>query len=177
MSTDLYLFNFINNFAGKWNWLDFLGIFFAEYLCYVLLFILLLLLFIDVKKYWKIVAEVLIAGVFTRFILAEIIRKIYFRPRPFVNNDVNLLIPYNGHEASFPSGHALFFFALSTIIYIHNKKAGVLFYIASFLIVLGRVFTGIHWPSDILAGAVFGILTGLILNNLFKGINVIKKSQ
>jgi len=110
----------------------------------------------------------LAAGVVSRFIIGSLIRFLWFRPRPFVVENFIPLIYQNPAEASFPSGHALFYFAISAIVYLCNKKAGILFYIASFLIVISRVFAGIHWPSDILAGAILGILTGYILNWLFR---------
>ncbi len=172
MYLDLIIFNFINGFAGHWHWLNLAGIFFAIYFEYFLLFALLIFLLKDFKKYWRMVTEALIAAVFVRFVLAEIIRRIYFRPRPFIHNHVHLLVPYSQGEASFPSGHASFYFALSTIIYSYNKRAGIFFYIASALIVLARVFVGIHWPSDILAGAILGIAMGWVLNFVFKKVNL-----
>jgi undecaprenyl-diphosphatase len=78
------------------------------------------------------------------------------------------LINQSPAEASLPSGHASFYFAMSTIVYLYNKKVGVLFYIATILITLARIFSGVHWPSDILAGALFGIVTALLVNILFK---------
>lgn len=168
MNLDLSLFNLINGLAFKCQWLDFIGFFIVEYSEYILVAVLALFLAIGFKKYWKIILEAVIVATFTRFILVEIIRWLWFRPRPFVMNNVNLLIDYNAKESSFPSGHASFYFALSTIIYLYNKKIGTIFYIASLFIVLARVFVGIHWPSDILAGAILGILVALVLNKIFK---------
>ena len=168
MNIDLYIFNLINGLAFKWYWLDFIGFFIAKYSEYILALALVLFSAINFRRYWRMFLEAIIAAVFTRFVLAEIIRWLWFRPRPFVTNNVNLLIDYNAKEASFPSGHASFYFALSTIIYFYNKKIGIIFYIASLFIVLARVFVGIHWPSDILAGAIIGILVGLVLNKIFK---------
>ncbi|MEK7061876.1 MAG: phosphatase PAP2 family protein [Patescibacteria group bacterium] len=168
MSIDLYIFNLINGLAFKWYWLDFVGFIITKYSEYVLVAVLVLFLIINLKKYWRMILEAIIAATFTRLVLIEIIRWLWFRPRPFVLNNVNLLIDYNAKEASFPSGHASFYFALSTIVYFYNKKIGVVFYIASLCIVLARVFIGIHWPSDILAGAIIGILVGLVLNKIFK---------
>src|SRR5205823_5132954 len=92
----------------------------------------------------------------------------HFRFRPFVNNSVHFLISYDPHATSFPSGHASFYFALSTIIYGYHKKAGAFFYLASFLIVMARIFVGVHWPSDVVAGATIGIFMGWALNKIFK---------
>ena len=168
MNIDLYLFNLINSFAGRWAWLDYLAMFFAQYFEYFLWLGLLIFLAISFKKYWKMVVEAIVASVFTRFVLVEVIRWLWFRPRPFVTLNFVPLINQSAKEASFPSGHASFYFALSTIVYCYNKKAGILFFIASALIVIARVFVGIHWPSDILAGAVLGILTGWLIDKLFK---------
>ncbi len=168
MNIDLYIFNLINGLAFRWYWLDFVGFVLAKYSEYILVVVLFLFLAINFKKYWRMLLEAIIAAVFTRFVLVEIIRWLWFRPRPFVTNNANLLIDYNTKEASFPSGHASFYFALSTIIYFYNKKIGIIFYIASLCIVLARVFVGIHWPSDILSGAIVGILVGLALNKIFK---------
>lgn len=168
MNPDLYLFNLINGFAGRWAWLDYSAMFFAQYFEYFLWFCLVLFLAVNFKKYWRMVLEAFIAAVFTRFILTILIRWLWFRPRPFVALNFVPLIDQSAKEASFPSGHASFYFALSTIVYFYNKKAGILFYVVSFLIVISRVYTGVHWPSDIIAGAALGILMGWILNKLFR---------
>lgn len=168
MNLDLCFFNLINGLAGKWQWLDYSAIFFAKYFEYFLWLSLVLFLAINFKKYWRMVLEAVIAAVFTRFVLAEIIRWLWFRKRPFVIENFIPLINQSSLEASFPSGHATFYFALSTIVYFYNKKAGILFYAASFLIVISRIFVGIHWPSDILAGVILGVLMGWLLNWLFR---------
>ncbi|MCX6719620.1 MAG: hypothetical protein NTV36_00710, partial [Candidatus Staskawiczbacteria bacterium] len=84
MNIDLYLFNLINQFAGKWAWLDYLAIFCTDYLGYALLLVLAILLAISFKKYWRMVLEAIIAALVTRFVLTAIIRWLWFRPRPFV---------------------------------------------------------------------------------------------
>ena len=171
---DLILFQKINQFAGRWLWLDTIAIFFDKYFEYVLIICLLLYLVKNLKKYWPMVIQAFLAAILARFVIVEIVRYLLPRARPFVENHVNLLIPYNQYEYSFPSGHAAFYFAISMAVFLYLKKvyprpkfwwgAGSLFFLASFLIVISRVFVGIHWPSDILAGAVVGILTGWLIN-------------
>ncbi len=163
---DLYLFQQINQFALKWFWLDVLGIFFARYLGYILIFCLFLFLILKIRKYWSMFLQAFISAAFTRFVIVGLIRWIWPRPRPFIENNVNLLLTHN--SPAFPSGHAAFFFALSTVVYFYNKKFGVLFFLASFLICLARVFVGIHWPSDILAGMAVGIFSGWLIHKIAK---------
>ncbi len=163
---DASLFNLINQFALTWFWLDVLAIFLAEYFGYVLLFSLLLFLAIRFRKYFKMIIEAIISAILARFVIVELIRWIWQRPRPFVENNVNLLLTHNA--SAFPSGHAALFFAVSTIVYLYNKKAGIFFFIASFLICLARVFTGIHWPADIIAGIVVGVFSGYLIHKISK---------
>ena len=163
---DLYFFAQVSKLTLKWTRLDVLGIFFADYFQYVLAFCLLLFLVIKFKKSWKMILQALISAFFARFLIVEFIRWLWQRPRPFVENNINSLL--TNTSPAFPSGHAAFFFAISTIIYLYNKKIGILFFIGSLLICLARVFVGIHWPTDILAGAIIGILSGLVVYKISK---------
>lgn len=165
-SMDAFIFGKINDFALENYWLDTLGIFFAEYLVYVLVFLLFLLLIWNFKKYWLMVTLAFTAGAVARA-FTELIRFLWARPRPFVENHVSLLID-NLNSAAFPSGHAAFFFGISTVLYFYNKKIGALFFVASFLISLGRVFCGIHWPLDILGGFLVGILSAITVIKTFE---------
>lgn len=112
------------------------------------------------------VIEATAAAVLARLVIVNFIRLILPRLRPFVENNVNLLL--SSGESSFPSGHAAFYFAIATVVFFHNKKAGIAFLAVAFLISLARVFVGIHWPSDILAGAAVGIFSGWLINVVSK---------
>lgn len=161
---DLYIFNLINQFAGRWDILDAVTIFFAEYAGYLLIAAVFLIFCLPAValakegKKWKVIIQTFGAAIISRFVITEIIRFLWHRSRPFVENNVNLLLSHDA-TASFPSGHAAFYFAIAAVVYFHNKKIGLLFFLAAFLISLARVFGGVHWPSDILAGALIGILS------------------
>lgn len=160
---DLLIFTKLNQFAGKNELIDKIAVFFAEYFGYFLVFILLVALIRNFKKFWPMVFQALLSAVTARFLIVEIIRLAFFRARPFVDYDVFLLFPHPA-SSSFPSGHAAFFFALSAIVYFYNKKSGKSFLIASFLIAISRVFSGVHWPFDILAGMLIGIFTAWLIH-------------
>lgn len=164
---DYFLFQKINELAGQWAYLDAAGIFFAKYFGYVFVGLVFLLFWSPRAGARRAVLSAFLSAIIARFIIVELIRWLWQRPRPFVENHITLLLEKT-NEASFPSGHAAFYFAIAAVVYFYNKKIGLLFLIAAFFISVGRVFSGLHWPSDILAGALVGIFSGWLVVNLAK---------
>jgi undecaprenyl-diphosphatase len=106
------------------------------------------------SKEVAIIATAVIFAWFVTFIL-----KIIFQaPRPFVTYLEVIPLVTETPYTSFPSGHATVFFALATVVYSYHKRLGYFFFVCAFLIAISRVVTGVHYPIDILAGAVIGIL-------------------
>jgi len=165
---DAFIFQKINALALRSLWADSLGIFFADPFSYIVGASLIIFLVWNIKKYWPMVVLALISGSLAKGI-TEIIRLFWGRPRPFVENNVNLLID-NINSKSFPSGHASFFFGLSAVVYFFNKKLGLVFFAASCLISIARVYCGIHWPFDIVAGFFVGIISAFIVIKVYKKI-------
>lgn len=163
-------FNFINDFAGRSSVFDGVGIFLADGFSAII--VLAAVAFIIWKfpagQRWRILALAIVSAVVARLGIVEPIRHIYFHPRPFAELEgVRQLMSYDGNVSSFPSGHAAFFFALATVIWFYNHKAGYVFLTLAFFNSLARVFVGIHWPLDILAGFVVGILVAAALSKIF----------
>jgi undecaprenyl-diphosphatase len=158
---DEKLFQLINGFAGQWQILDAAAIFFAQYSGYVLLGVLFVIFLINRKRWgWKILGYAFVAVVISRFVVAETIRFFYDRPRPFEVLNIVQLVEH-GAGASFPSGHAAFYFALSWFLFFWNKKIGVAFLAVTLFMTIARVFSGIHYPLDILAGCLIGFVSAL----------------
>lgn len=68
--------------------------------------------------------------------------------------------------SSFPSDHAALFFALATGVWWVWRKGGTaLFLYVAAIICLPRIYLGIHYPTDILAGAVLGLGSAAFLSN------------
>lgn len=163
MALDTQLFYLLNNLAGKSQFFDNVVIFLASYFPYILIIVFLALVFFSQHQKLEkleILLTIGISSVIARFGVTEIIRFFYHRPRPFTDLSVNHLLTSN--EWSFPSGHSAFFFALSTAVYLYNKKWGILFFIGAILITISRVIAGIHYPSDIIGGAIIGIVVACV---------------
>ncbi len=173
MNLDLTLFRAINDLAGSSRFLDYVAIFFAEYSQY--LWVVVLAGFFDIpskrlSEHRDMVTLALVAALTARFAIKPLIAFFYARPRPFeALSGVHQLIPLIGGSGySFPSGHTLFFFAIATVLIRFNRRAGTIAFIAATLMTLSRIYAGVHYPSDVLAGAIIGIVVGLATVALYR---------
>jgi undecaprenyl-diphosphatase len=166
---DTKLFHTLNNLIGKSSTFDNLVVFLASYLPYIVLvgfFVFLLCSKYDITKKLRIFWTTALSTAIAFLGITQVIRYFYHRPRPFTALDTPHLLTNN--EWSFPSGHATFFFALATIIYLYNKKWGFWFFLFAVLITINRIIAGIHYPSDIIGGLIIGGLTSCIVYYLLE---------
>ena len=171
MTLETQLFYLLNNLAGKSQFFDNAVVFLASYFPYILIVLFLAILFFSQHQKLEkleILLTIGISSIVARFGITEIIRFFYHRPRPFLDLPVHQLLTDNAW--SFPSGHAAFFFAMATATYLYNKKWGVLFFIGAILITVSRVIAGIHYPSDIIGGALIGIAVACVTYYLVRKI-------
>jgi len=118
----------------------------------------------DSRKRKMLIILTLLAGLIALTVGRILVALFPFRQRPINSPELHLTIPYGTNFdgiaklSSFPSDHAVLFFAISTGIYFLSKKIGLLAYLYSFLFILfPRVYLCYHYPSDIIVGAFVGI--------------------
>jgi len=92
--------------------------------------------------------------------LNYLVKLIVKRPRPVLEG----LPPLGGAPSSlsFPSAHATSSFAVATAM-TRVEPIGALAFVLALALALGRPYLGMHYPSDVLAGAVLGVALGLIV--------------
>lgn len=101
---------------------------------------------------------------FLSFIALTIARKAMNAPRPYEVFGVAPLIPKETEGSSFPSRHAFSIFVIATtfLIALPTPLPGALVMGLGTLLALIRVLCGVHFPRDVIAGALLGILAGAI---------------
>jgi undecaprenyl-diphosphatase len=99
-------------------------------------------------------------GIFVARLMANLLP---FRVRPFANSEITWRLPEDINHSglatwsAFPSDHAVVWFAMVAGIFALNRSLGFLALFYAAFLAFGRVYLGIHHPTDILAGAAIGV--------------------
>jgi undecaprenyl-diphosphatase len=115
------------------------------------------------------------------FLIDQLITLVFIRNRPYVSHAGNVKeLSVTTDPTSFPSAHTIFVFAIAASFYLAGyKKLGVFLFVLAGLVGLSRIAAGVHYPSDIIAGIVFGIFAawlvqregGWVKRNLLREFN------
>ena len=154
-SDSALLDNFFYIFTNKWTWLIF-------YLCFLWVFIY--------KKNWKEIVCVLVAVIFV-VLFADQISSGFFKPffhrfrpthHPDFMDQVKIVFNYRAGPYGFISSHAAnsFGFATFCALIFRNKLFTFTIFLFAFLNAYSRIYIGVHFISDIIVGALVGMLIG-----------------
>ncbi len=164
---NIELFYLINNLAVN-KYINLFFSFCAQYLIFIFLILVILIWFykkpisekLDNKRIFMLSV---LSSIVSWLVIDKILGFIYYEPRPFVRfHNIHLLFHYIANN-SFPSDHSAVTMALASIIFIYNKKIGAFLIFLSVLIGFSRVFSGVHYPDDIIVGFLSGILSAYII--------------
>lgn len=105
-----------------------------------------------------------LAAAAVAFVTSWLLGLLNSRQRPFVDEPerVELLIPHAA-DAGFPSQHAAVSFAIATVLALLLPRTALLALALAALIAVGRIAVGVHYPIDVLAGAVIGCATAFVV--------------
>ncbi len=132
-----------------------------------------LFLLLSRKVHKRMSGVFLMAGLTLTYNLSHIIKNVIHRPRPFlVLQDVSVIFTAGGF--SFPSTHSAMVFMAAVIL---SKCFGkhLVFYSIAVLVAISRIYLGLHYPSDVLAGGIIGIVSGYAFIHFGKRAGFYKK--
>jgi undecaprenyl-diphosphatase len=168
MSPDVALFALINGFATRLPLLDsIMRLLVNDYFVPTALCLLAAALWFSGSdgeergRNQRAVIAMLVAVLLAN-VLVKLCNLIYFRPRPFFMHEVNLLF-YRPSDSSLPSNAGAVGFAFAGIGWQRSRRLGVVMGVLAGLFGLARIYCGVHYPLDVLAGALVGLLSAWVV--------------
>ncbi|MQF68891.1 phosphatase PAP2 family protein [SAR202 cluster bacterium AD-804-J14_MRT_500m] len=110
-------------------------------------------------RQWSILSAVLALGLANLIVLLS--NDLYFRPRPFIENELTLIL-YMPTDSSFPANPAVLSFALASSLWRNHKRISLTLMITASVWCFSRVVGGVFYISDVLAGAIIGMAIALL---------------
>ncbi|MCL4361910.1 phosphatase PAP2 family protein, partial [Candidatus Parvarchaeota archaeon] len=98
------------------------------------------------------------------------LKAVYYRPRPFLNpllSSVDHVLVPKDLDSSFPSGHALIVAGGAAVAFLFlRKRYSIPLVIEAALVSYSRVYVGVHYPTDVIAGVVLGVAIAFIIYSI-----------
>ena len=168
MAADEKLFLWINGWVGRWPLFDRVMTWVvSDYLVPVAFALVLVALWFsgrdaEARRRYQIAVFVAMSSMGFASLAVFISNAVYFRPRPFADHDVSLLF-YQPTDSSFPANAMAATFAVAAAIWAVNRRVGALLYAGATLYAFARVYAGVHYPLDVVAGAAIGIVVAWLV--------------
>lgn len=136
-------------------------IFFAVY---VVPLMLVALIIEAVRRHWACFFSAIL-GLAMAWGFSQLLSFVVNRPRPFItlSDQITPIIKYP-LDSSFPSDHTVVAFAVATMLamFFKRRRVSLILYLLATLVGLSRIATGVHYPTDVLAGAILAVFVSFI---------------
>jgi membrane-associated phospholipid phosphatase len=173
---DRYLFNLINN---RWNnsFFDQLMPMLRNSNLWIPLYLFLgVFALLNIKKSGWFILLFICTAALTDILSSHIIKNLVFRLRPCRDPDmighIRVLASYCPGSSSFTSSHAANHFGMATFASItllpYAGKWIYLAYLWAFSIIYAQLYVGVHYPIDVLGGALVGVMAGVLTASIYK---------
>lgn len=125
------------------------------------------LVFAMCRRQARPIASVALALLLATLVSDYLLKPVVHRERPFVSSPEFDVIGGRPHDPSFPSGHAANAFGGAVALTRIAPAGAVVWWGLAVAVAYSRVYLGVHYPADVIAGAIVGVAAGLIATSLF----------
>lgn len=119
--------------------------------------VLMILIYNRDVRFWRVLLAPSIS-----FVLVSLFRNYVDAPRPYEVTGNTPIIKKDTNGKSFPSRHVFSAFVIATTLYYISQPLGISLMVAGSILAVLRVIGGVHFPKDVIAGAIIGILSGIL---------------
>ena len=158
MSLDVALFRWLNGLAGHHPALDGVMSAVASYAPLVVV-VVLLACWGRWRRSWQRAAGLATVAALVALGVGQLLNVVLPRPRPFVVMPATVLVAH-APDPSFPSDHAILVFAVTVVLATVSRRLAAWLLVFSILVLVARVYVGVHYPADVLGGAALGAAAG-----------------
>ncbi len=165
---DVWVFMYFNMHGKRGPRLDALMLGVTQLGNFVFAMIVAALLYVSGNH---IVAYELILGTMILGLVVQLMKTMIRRTRPYIKLENIRIVGSRASGQSFPSGHTSQAFFIATVLTSFLPQSlyiGILFYLIALIVGITRIYVGMHYPRDVIGGAMLGTLMGLfgvIINN------------
>lgn len=128
------------------------------------------LVFLFIKKYRKAGINMAVAMLISLLVVNMFLKNLIERDRPFITDPTLDNLVFEG-SFSFPSGHTATSVTAAMSLFYWHKKEGIAAIVLAVLISLSRIYICVHYPTDVLGGAVSGILISFVVFVVIRSIS------
>jgi membrane-associated phospholipid phosphatase len=159
---DVWVFMYFNMHGRRAPWFDWMMLGFTQIGNFIFAMVVALILFLRVNH---LLAYELILGILTLGLVVGLMKILIHRTRPYIKLKNIRIVGSRASGRSFPSGHTSQSFFMATLLlhyYNVNVYIWLVLYAIAMLVGITRIYVGMHYPRDVLGGAILGTAWGLL---------------
>ncbi|PLT27614.1 undecaprenyl-diphosphatase [Peribacillus deserti] len=167
-------FRMINDIGKEYTSLNPIAIFIAEYMVFFLALAMLVYWFTRTNKNRMMVLCAMISFLAAE-LLAEVVGRLHSNNQPFAElPHVNKLIE-KAVNNSFPSDHTMLFFSICVTFWFFRRGWSFLWVVLAVLVGISRIWVGVHYPADVLVGALISIVSAYIVYRVVPELGIVRR--